>query len=119
MLGVFSVREGTESTIEHRIGHSLLAMPGEQWCACHRFAIRSSPPTPGGLPTPLELEFLDAAFALVLNAERGVARHEDALARNQDGEALAALQGVGQSAQLGEEVLLRTNYLDVALKYFS
>jgi hypothetical protein len=81
--------------------------------------IRRSPPTPGGLPPHLELEFLNAAFALVLDAHIGIAGHEDALAGHLDGEALAAFHGIGQSAQLGDEIFSRISFLDVAPACFS
>jgi len=51
-----------------------------------------------GLPGYLKLDLLDAAFAFVLDTEHGIARHDDALARHLDGEALAALWSAAMNA---------------------
>ena len=65
------------------------------------------------LPRQLELKLFGAALALVLDAERGIAWHDDTLAQHLDGEPFVALQGVGQPAQLDDERLAPYNLLDV------
>src|SRR5215204_2238606 len=58
------------------------------------------------LPAQLELQFFRTVRAFVLDAEAGISRKVKTLAGYLDFKGLAGIEGVGEAAQLGREILV-------------